>query len=111
MRIFLTRPLSNPLLYHLKRAIIIKAPYFEITHIFKTQPYKSIVGVRYTENYITSSHPLPRFEATHYLENATQHTINNNDLQPFNYIVADNPHISHFILPSYIKPNDRLLLI
>jgi hypothetical protein len=111
MRIFLPRPLSNPLLYHLKRATIIKAPYFEITHIFETHPNKSIVGIRYTDNHVPSSLRLARFEATNYIENATQHTINNNDLQPFNYIVADNPHISHFMLPSYIKPNDRLLLI
>lgn len=111
MRIFLPHPFSNPLMYHLKRTIIIKAPYFEITHIFKTYPNKSIVGVRYTDNHVPSPLLLTKFEATHYIENTTQYTIDQNQLEHFNYIQPDNPHIAHFVLPSYIQPKDRLLLI
>jgi hypothetical protein len=57
-------------------------------------------------------HLVPRFEASHYLtEDNTQHIIPHNELYHFNYIIADEIHPYHFLLPSSIKPNDRLLLI
>lgn len=112
MRIFLSKPFSPPLLYHLKQAQTIKAPYFEIIHIFNTAPYKSIVGTYYTENYQFTYRSPPRFEATYYLTNQhTQHKVNQQTLKHFNYIHVDEPYLSHFILPSDIKPKDRLLLI
>ena len=112
MRIFLTHAFSAPLLYHLSRAETIKAPYFEILHIFNTQPYKSIVGIMYNENHKYSPNIPPRFEATHYLTNQhTQHPVHHSSLKTFNYIHVDEPHLAHFILPSDIKPKDRLLLI
>ena len=111
MRIFLPRPLSTPLLYHLKFATSIRAPSFQITHIYDTFPYKSIIGTKYTENFAPSNTPLPRFEATHYLESLTQHKINQHELRLYNYIEVNGPHMAHFLLPSSVKPNDRLLLI
>lgn len=112
MRIFLPHPFSNQLLYHLKKAQTIKAPYFEILHIFNTRPYKSIIGTYYNENNQHIHRPSPRFEAIYYLTHShTQHLLDHNTLQTFNYIYADEPIMSHFILPIDIQPKDRLLLI